>query len=129
MPNLHDQNISGVRKITGYALSILPSLMIVFSGVMKIIQDEFMIQAMETLQLRGLIVFIGFLEILCVVLYWIPKTMNIGFFLMCSYVGGIIAAELIGAKGDALPIPGIPVAVMLYVGTMLRKKELSGLGI
>ena len=73
--------------------------------------------------------FIGILEILCVALYWIPRTINIGFFLLCSYAGGIITAELIAVQGQALPIPGVPLAIMLYVGTMLRKKNLSGLGI
>ncbi len=129
MPSLHDPDISTARKITGYVLSILPSLMLVFSGVMKLLEGDFMIEAMSALRLRSVMGFVGFLEIACVVLYWIPKTMNIGFFLLCSYAGGIIAAEWIGAEGQGIPIPGVPLAILLYVGTMLRKKALSGLDI
>ena len=129
MAALHDSSIGNGRKITGYVLSALPSLMLVFSGVMKLIRGEFMVQSMDKLQLLSLMTFIGALEIVCVILYWIPKTMNLGFFLLCSYAGGIIAAELISTEGQMLPIPGLPLAIMLYVGTFLRKPQLSGLGI
>ncbi len=129
MKKLHSQEIGKVRKIIGYFMSILPSIMIVFSGSMKILKRDFMVQAMTSLKLISVMQFIGVLEIFCVVLYWIPKTMNIGFFLLCSYAGGIIAAELISVEGQGLPIPGIPLAIMIYVGTMLRKPNLSGLGI
>lgn len=129
MANLHDAEIGTGRKITGYILSVIPSLLLVFSGVMKLLAGDFMVQNMEHLKLLSLMQFIGVLEIACVILYWIPKTMNIGFFLLCSYAGGIIAAELIASEGAALPIPGLPLAIMLYVGTFLRKKALSGLNI
>jgi len=59
-------------------------------------------------------------------LYLVPKTSNIGFFLLCSYMGGVIVGELV--RGE-MPIVGIVLATLLYVGTMLRKPELSGLGI
>ncbi|MEM7549263.1 MAG: DoxX family protein [Bacteroidota bacterium] len=129
MPSLHDPQISTARKITGYVLSILPSAMLIFSGVMKLIEGDFMVQAMSGLKLLPVMQFIGLLEIVIVILYWIPKTMNLGFFLFCSYAGGIITAELISTGGEGLPIPGIPLAIFLYFGTFLRKKGLSGLGV
>ena len=64
---------------------------------------------------------IGLIEIFVVVLYWIPKTMNIGFFLFCSYAGGIVVGELI--HGD-VPLPGLVTGAMVYVGTLLRKPSL-----
>ena len=73
--------------------------------------------------------YIGVLEIACVILYWIPKTSNIGFFLLCSYVGGIIVAETVMGYAHPLPWLGIGIAVLLYAGTMMRKPALSGLGI
>lgn len=129
MATLHDPSIGKGRKITGYILSALPSLMLIFSGVMKIIGGEFMAKNMAALKLLPLMQFIGILEITCVILYWVPRTMNLGFFLLCSYAGGIITAELIASGGAQLPIPGLPLAIMLYVGTFLRKKALSGLDI
>ncbi len=129
MQNLHDPNLNNFRKITGYVLSILATAMLVFSGVMKLIGGEFMVDAMGELHLLPAMQFIGILEIAIVALYWIPRTMKLGFLLACSYVGGIIAAELIGLEGKGLPIPGVPLAIMLYVGTFLRKKDYSGLNI
>ena len=69
---------------------------------------------------------LGAVLLASIILYIIPKTTNIGFFLLCSYLGGVIVAEF--AKGDP-PTLGIGLAVLLYVGTMLRKPELSGLNI
>ena len=118
--------ISKTRRTIGWILSILPAAMLVFSAMMKLVGNQEMEEAMANSPLKEEIVYIGLLELLCVTLYFIPKTSNIGFFLLCSLVGGIIVAEL--TMGEA-PIPGILLAVMFYVGTMLRKPELSGLGI
>ena len=127
--HLHENTISKTRKIAGYILSILPSLLIVFSGVNKVIGSQMMVDNMSSISLLDAMPFIGILEIACVALYWIPKSSNVGFFLLCSYVGGIITAESIMGAGTNLPILGIVVAVLLYIGTMLRKPSLSGLGI
>ena len=127
MSSLHEDGISKSRKIIGYVLSILPSAMILLSGVMKVIGSEEMKANMSAIPNFGELLFlIGVLELVCLLLYWIPKTSNLGFFLLCSYAGGIIVAEIV-AGGP--PIPGVPVAVLFYVGTFLRKPSLLGLGI
>lgn len=126
MSRLHDPAIGKTRRIAGYILSILPTLLIIFSGVSKLTGAEEMVKNMENIGLGELTQFIGLLEIICVILYWIPKTSNIGFFLLCSYAGGIIVGELVGGN---VPVPGIAVATLFYVGTMLRKPMLSGLGL
>ncbi len=124
---LHESQISKTRKITGYILSILPSLMIVFSGSNKIIGSEWMVEAMNGIPHIGeMTPFIGMLEITCVLIFWIPKTSNIGFFLLSSYTGGIIVAEIVANHS---PMPGIVLAIFIYVGTMLRKPSISGLNI
>ncbi|BDD06776.1 DoxX family protein [Aureibacter tunicatorum] len=122
---LHESQISKARKISGYVLSILPSLMIVFSGSNKILGIEWMVEAMKRIPHIGeMTLFIGMLEIACVIIYWIPRVSNIGFFLLCSYTGGIIVAEIVA---NYSPLPGIMLAIFLYTGTMLRKPSLSGL--
>lgn len=127
MTKLHEQQISKSRKIIGYIFSILPSLMIVFSGSNKIFGAEWMVEAMNRIPHIGEITpFIGMLEITCVIIYWIPKLSHIGFFLLCSYTGGIIVAEIVA---DHTPLPGIFLATFIYIGTILRKPSLSGLGI
>lgn len=127
MTTLHEPQISKTRKIIGYILTILPSLMIVFSGSNKLLGAEWMVEAMNTIPNIGEITpYIGLLEITCVLIYWIPKAGNLGFFLLCSYTGGIIVAEIVASHS---PMPGILLATFLYIGTVLRKPSISGLGI
>lgn len=125
---LHDPSISETRKFMGYLISIIPCAMIFFSGMMKISRVKQIQEVMESIHLGSLTVYIGIFEIMLVILYWIPKTSNIGFFLLCSYVGGVIVAETSMGHGHISPL-GIAVAILLYVGTMLRKPKLSGLNI
>ncbi len=124
MAQLHESHISRNRKIAGYILSLVPSLMLVASSVMKLLTVSSMVENMEELGLEGATFFIGLIELLSVVLYWIPKTNNLGFLLICSYVGGIIVAELITTN----PLIGISIGALFYVGTFLRKPNLFGLG-
>lgn len=126
MAELHEPGIGKSRKITGYLLSILPSLMVLFSGIVKFTGSAEVMESLEKIGVESHAVLIGLVELVCVVLYWIPRTSNIGFFLFCSYAGGIIVGELILGE---VPLPGIVTAVMIYTGTMLRKPSLSGLGI
>ncbi len=127
MTVLHETQISKTRRITGYTLSIIPSLMILMAGVMKIIGAAEMQANFAKLPNFGdKLFFIGALELILLALYWTPKTMNIGFFLLCSFGGGIIVAEIVSG---GMPIPGIMVSTLFYVGTMLRKPSLSGLNI
>jgi len=127
MSTLHEPGINKTRKIAGYTLSILVSAMFLISVLSKLSGSEEMQANMDAIPNFGELMFaVGVIELISLVLYWIPKTSNIGFFLLCSYVGGIIVAELVSG-GPAMP--GLPLAVLLYVGTFLRKPSLSGLGI
>lgn len=49
--------------------------------------------------------FIGALELVIIALYWIPKKMNTGFFLMLGFMGDELFAEVL-LKGK-LPIPAM----------------------
>ncbi|MFT4523129.1 MAG: hypothetical protein ACI8ZN_002081 [Bacteroidia bacterium] len=128
MMGLHELQISKTRKITGYTLSILPSLLILMAGISKLMGSEEMVQNFANLpNWENQMMFIGVLELVILVLYWIPKTMNLGFFLMLGFMGGALLAEVV-LKGG-IPIPAIFVTTLFYVGTMLRKPALSNLGI
>lgn len=127
MNSLHETQISKTRKIAGYALSIIPSLMILMAGIMKVIGNQGMLENMNKITNWGdKMLLVGLIELGALAFYWIPKTSNIGFFLLASFGGGIIVAEVVA--GD-FPLPGIIVSTLLYVGTMLRKPSLSGLNI
>jgi hypothetical protein len=125
MSNLHETQISKTRKIAGYTLSIIPSFMIFMAGIMKVIGNEGMLANMNKITNWGdKMLLVGLIELVALALYWIPKTSNIGFFLLASFGGGIIVAEVVGGS---MPMAGIMVTTLLYVGTILRKPSLAGL--
>jgi len=119
--------IGKTRKIAGYSISILVSAIIFMAAVSKLIGTEDMVKTMNSLPNFGnMMYFIGALELILLTLYWVPKTSNLGFFLLCSFGGACILAEMVMGK---VPMGGIMVSTFFYVGTMLRKPSLSGLGI
>ncbi|NMM47670.1 DoxX family protein [Marinigracilibium pacificum] len=121
---LFESNISKIRKMSGLIISILPSLVLLFSGVMKFGGAEQLAGALDKINLLPYMKMIGFIEVVAVILYWIPRFSNIGFLLVCCYCGGIIVAEL--AMGE-FPLPGIMVTSLFFIGTFLRKPGIFGL--
>jgi len=115
--------VSKTRNIIGWIMSAAPVLAMTGGGVKKLMGNA---ELAAKLPYISSLPMLGVLSLSCVILYLIPKTSNIGFFLMCSYLGGAIVGEL--AMGE-FPLVGIVLSVFLYVGTMLKKPELSGLGI
>ena len=122
MPNYHNTNISKTRKITGYVMSILFSVQIIIAGAMKLFLASPIVENMNAVTNWGdKTLFVGILELIILALYWIPKTQKLGFYLLCSFVGGIIVAEVVAGK---FPFVGILVSVLLYAGTTLRFPKL-----
>ena len=123
MVALHDPGIGRRRLYLGYALSLLASLGVLGSGVTKFFPAGDIHLLLDQLGVEDHAITIGLVEIAIPVLYWIPRTCNSGFFLFCSYIGGIMAAELI--LGD-VPLPALAIGAMIYTGTLLRKPSLLG---
>jgi len=123
MSQFHEPKISRPQLIVGYVLSVLPSLAVLFSGLLKFTAEPEILVLLEQLGMADHAVAIGVVEIICVLVYWVPRTVNLGFFLFCAYSGGIVVAELI--LGD-FPLPGLAIGLMVVLGTLLRKPSLSG---
>lgn len=100
--------------------------MIFMAGIMKIIgSEEMQINISKVTNFGDKLILIGILEIVILTLYWIPRTMNIGFFLLASFGGGIIVAEIVTSE---IPIAGILITTLFYAGTILRKPAFIRLG-
>lgn len=121
MTPLHDPDISRPQRIAGYALSIIASLMVFSSGIFKFFGEINIMDVLAQLNLTEHAISIGIMEIVLVVLYWIPGSVNLGFFLFCAYIGGITVAEIL--LGD-FPLPGLSIGAMIFLGTLLRKPGL-----
>ncbi len=121
---LHEKKISKTRKITGYTLSIIASLMLLMAGIAKIMKSEEMVKNFSQIPHFGdKVQLVGAIIVVCLALYWIPKTSSVGFLLLCSFGGGMIVAEIVAGH---MPIPGIMLSSMVYVGTILRKPSILG---
>lgn len=109
----------------GRILSAIPVLMLLLSGVMKLVHPAMLDVSVKHLVLPANLVFgIGILEISCTVIYLIPRTAVIGAVLITGYLGGAILTCL--RVGDAW-IPQIVLGVLVWGGLWLRDVRLRAL--
>lgn len=116
--------VNRTRNIIGWVLSAIPVAAVTFGVFGKLTGQPEVTEGLGKLNINP--TSLAILALACVAAYLIPKTSNIGFFLLCGYFGGVIVGEL---SAGEFPMAGIGLSVMLYIGTMLRKPELSGLDI
>jgi uncharacterized membrane protein YphA (DoxX/SURF4 family) len=106
----------------GWVLSILLSLVFVMSATMKITgNEEALKQAMAMGFENSSYQVLGYLELLAVVLFLIPRTGVVGVLLLMVYMGGAICAHLL-TKQPLLPV--VLFEVMLWVAAAFRFPEI-----
>jgi DoxX-like family len=112
------------RSWTGRTFSVLVTLFMLFDTVIHLTKPAVVAQAFAQLQVpMGLSVGLGVIELVCTVLYAIPRTSVIGAVLLTGYLGGATAIQL-RADGGLFPIifPSI-VGVLLWGGLLLRNES------
>ena len=113
----------------GWILSVLPALMLLFSGVMKFTKSPELTEGFTHLGWNeNLAVALGIVEISCTIIYLLPPTAVLGAILLTGYVGGAIATHM--RVGDPF-IPNFVVPIVLGVvvwcGLWLRDPRLRAL--
>ncbi len=122
MTDLHETPITQSAKITRYTHLLFASLLMSGAEIIKVIGAEQMQLKMARVTPFGdKILIIGILELQIVVLNWIPRTMNIGFYLLARYGGGFSVAETVAGK---MPILGSIVTTLFYADSLLQKPSL-----
>ena len=110
-----------IKHIISIVLIAIPSLLLVISSVMKMTGSKEMVESLTKAGMGNYNLFLlGLIELLSVVLLWIPKTRNVGFFLVCSYLGGALAIEWAGGRA---PSAGILLA-LIWIAVFLRDRSL-----
>ena len=110
------------RVWVGRVISWIASLLFAISAVMKLVMHPMVIEGMEHLGLpRSLIRPLGVIELLCVIVYLVPRTSFFGAILFTGYVGGTIITHW--RVGEA-PIPQIVCGILFWVGLYLRRPRL-----
>ncbi len=108
-----------------YVMSTLPVLMLIFSGVMKLIQPAGMMENVAKMQFPvALLLPIGIVELICTVLYIIPRTSVLGAILLTGYLGGAIETHVRLQEGFILPLA---FGVLLWGGLFLRDARIRDL--
>lgn len=109
----------------GRILSTLPVLALLMSGVMKLRKSPEFVEGFTKLGWPDDLAFgLGIVELVCTVLYAIPRTSVLGAILLTGYFGGAIATHVrIGEPFIAQFIFG----VVIWLGLYLRDARLRAL--
>lgn len=107
----------GTRKTITVTLTYLITVIIFISGLMKVIHLPWSVAGLEHYNPTIL----GLMEMAFIILFFIPKTMRVGFILLCCYFAGAMATEL--ARNAPMLNPGIPL-VLIWIAAFLRDRDL-----
>jgi hypothetical protein len=106
----------------GWLLSALPSLMLLFSGSMKVVKP----QMFEHIGYpEHLVLTLGIVEISCTLVYLVPRTAVLGAILLTGYLGGAIATHVRVLEMQFL-VP-LVLGVLIWGGLFLRDPRMRAL--
>jgi hypothetical protein len=107
-----------MRAKVGWVLSVLPSILLIFSGVNKVMSSE---EALQGIQQFGInpdhLKTLGLVEILITLIYLVPRTSFIGAILITGWMGGAIFTHL--RVGDSFLMQMI-IPILVWIGFGLR---------
>jgi hypothetical protein len=114
---------------TGRIISAIPVLFLIFDAFIKFTNIAPVIDAFQRLGIPvSLAKVIGTLELICLVLYLIPRTSIFGAILFTGFLGGAVAIHV--RVGDPLfshVLFPIYVGLLLWIGLYLRNERLREL--
>jgi hypothetical protein len=104
---------------TGWVLGMLPSLLLLFSGAMKLTKSEDVVKGFEHLGYpEHLALALGVVEVGCTLVYLIPRTAGLGAILLTGYLGGAVATHARLLEGQFV-VP-VVLGVLVWGGLFLR---------
>jgi DoxX-like family len=117
--------ISKNRLWTGRILSALPTLFLLFDGILKLFKPAPVVNTTVDLGYpESVIIPLGIVLTLCTILYAIPRTAVLGTILLTGYLGGAVATH-VRAGGPVLWIVfPVIVGLLIWGGLSLRDDRL-----
>ena len=110
----------------GWVISILVSLVFVFSATMKLVGGGELAKGMEHIELAGRIplVPLTILELTVVTVYLVPPTAVLGVIVLTGYLGGAILTHW--RVGDMF-VTHVVLGILIWLGIYLREERLRAL--
>ena len=110
--------------LTGWVLSAIPGLMMITGGVNALVsRSAQMVEGMTHLgYTEAHFVTLGVIEIVCAVLYLVPRTSVLGAILLTGYFGGAVASHF--RIGEGMWVVAAVFGVVTWLGLWLRDVRL-----
>lgn len=108
------------RRIVNIAAIVIPSLLIAASAVGKLLALPAVVEKLATYGVGQYVLILGITELVCLVLFILPRTMKIGFLLSSCYFAGATATEL--SHGGMSIGPILPL-ILLWAAAYIRDKS------
>jgi hypothetical protein len=110
----------------GRILTALPTLMLIMSGVMKLLRNPQVLEAWTPKfgYPESTLLPIGVVELACTALYLFPRTAVLGAILLTGYLGGATATHV--RVADAF-IPPVLLGVLVWGGLWCRDSRVRAL--
>ncbi len=125
----HNAPVSKTMLWAGRIISTLVVLFLLFDSLIKVMKLPPAIEGTTRLGYPESLVFgLGLLELICVVLYVIPRTSIFGAILLTGYLGGAVATNL--RAGNPLftyILAPVYFGVLIWAGLFFRDSQLRAL--
>jgi hypothetical protein len=119
-------SVSKKQLWVGRIISALPVLLLLVSGVMKLMKPAPVVEGFAHFGYPERLIFvIGILELACTIVYAIPRTSVLGAILVTGYLGGATATNV--RIGDPLFFVPAILGVLVWGGLFLRDDRLRAL--
>jgi len=125
----HTLSVAKQRPLAGHVLTALAVLFLTFDTIIKVLVLAPAVQGTTQLGYQaGSVLWIGLIELVCLVLYLVPRTSVLGALLLTGYLGGAIATHVRVASPllSHILFP-IYIALLLWGGLYLRETRLREL--
>lgn len=120
--------ISKPQLWAGYVLTALPTLFLLFDGVMKLFKPAFVVEATVKLGYsESIVIPLGVVLTLCAILYALPRTTTLGAILLTGYLGGAVNTHVRAGDGWFPILFPVAVGVFIWGGLYLRDERVREL--
>jgi hypothetical protein len=113
---------------TGWIMSVLPALFLLFDAVMKLVKPAFVVEGtMKYGYPESSILPLGIVLFASTVLYLVPRSAVLGAILLTGYLGGAVATHVRVEEGWFPILFPVVFGALLWGGLVLRDARLRAL--